>query len=132
MHIVLCLDDRNGMLFNKRRLSSDKAVCQRIAEHASGKLWMNSYSAKLFADVSVYVDEDFLQKAEAGDTCFVESPDFVQAEDRIESLTVYRWNRAYPSDKKLPAEFLCRYHLSESIDFPGNSHETITEESYTK
>lgn len=132
MHIILCLDDRNGMLFNRRRLSSDRAVCQRVAENAQGKLWMNGYSAKLFADYEICVDEEFLQKAEAGDTCFVESPDFVEAAENIESITVYRWNRAYPADKKLPEQILAQWQMNASVDFPGNSHETITEEKYTK
>ncbi len=132
MHIILCLDDRNGMLFNRRRLSSDRVVCQRVAENAQGKLWMNSYSAKLFADHEICIDEDFLQKADLGDSCFVESPDFVEKAENIESITVYRWNRAYPSDKKIPADVLAQWHLSASTDFPGNSHETITEEKYTR
>ena len=51
MHMVICLDDRNGMLFNGRRLSSDKAVCSRIREKAQGRLWMNAYSAKLFEKI---------------------------------------------------------------------------------
>ena len=131
MHIILCLDDRNGMFFNHRRLSSDRVVCQRIAENASGKLWMNSYSAKLFADYEVCVDEEFLQKAAAGDTCFVESPDFAETAEDIQSITVYRWNRAYPADQKLPDQILTQWQMTASVDFPGNSHEIITEEKYT-
>lgn len=132
MHIVICLDDRDGMMFNKRRLSSDKAVCQRITEQAAGQLWMNSYSAKLFEPDSVCVDEDFLAKAGEGDTCFAETPDFTDFEEKIQSVTVYRWNRAYPADKKLPAGFLSRWQLQETVDFPGNSHDTVTEEKYTR
>lgn len=132
MHIILCLDDRNGLLFNRRRLSSDKAVCRRVAENAQGKLWMNSYSAKLFADYEISVDEEFLRKAEAGDTCFVETLDFAEVAEKIESITIYRWNRAYPADIRLPEQLLAQWHMSAPVDFPGNSHDTITEEKYTK
>lgn len=132
MNIVICLDDRNGMMFNKRRLSSDKAVCQRIADYAEGKLWMNSYSAKLFEQYPVCVDEDFLEKAGEGDICFTESPDFTEFDEKIQSITVYRWNRTYPSDKRLPAEFLSRWQLKQTFDFPGNSHDVVTEELYTR
>lgn len=132
MHLVICLDDRNGMMFNKRRLSSDKAVCQRIADYAEGKLWMNSYSAKLFEQYPVCVDDDFLEKAGEGDICFTESPDFTEFDEKIQSITVYRWNRTYPADKKLPADYFCGWQMMESFDFPGNSHERITEEKYTK
>ena len=132
MHLIMCLDDRNGMLFNRRRLSSDKAVCQRITANTQGKLWMNSYSAKLFADYEICVDEAFLHNAAAGDTCFVESPDFEKFTETIESITIYRWNRTYPSDRKLPAKLLEGWRMIASVDFPGNSHETITEEKYIK
>ena len=132
MHIVICLDDKNGMLFNRRRLSSDRTVCAQIAQAATGKLRMNGYSAKLFADYPVCAEEDFLEKAEAGDTCFAETTDFVSHTDRMESLTVYRWNRVYPSDVKLPEDYLSAWKLVRTEEFAGYSHETITRELYTK
>ena len=132
MHIVICLDDRNGMMFNKRRLSSDQTVCQRIVQQAAGVLWMSSYSAKLFEQYLIRVDDDFLNKAAAGDTCFVETPDFTEFNDVIQTITVYRWNRSYPADKKLASDYFSQWQLTETIDFPGNSHENITEEKYTK
>ncbi len=47
MIIMICLDDRGGMLFNKRRQSQDVLLRQQIlTETAGGRLWMNSYSAK--------------------------------------------------------------------------------------
>ena len=60
MHIVICLDDRNGMLFNGRRLSSDKIVCHRILDNVQGRLWMNACSAKLFEGEQICVDTSFL------------------------------------------------------------------------
>ncbi len=132
MHIILCLDDRNGISFNRRRLSSDRAVCRRIAEQTQGALWMNTYSAKLFAEYPVCIAEDFLAKAGEGDSCFVEDLTFADFADQIQTLTVYRWNRAYPADQKLPAEYLAAWHLTETCDFSGNSHDVITEEKYTK
>ena len=46
MIIMICLDDRGGMLFNKRRQSQDVLLRQQIlTETAGGRLWMNSYSA---------------------------------------------------------------------------------------
>lgn len=130
MHIVICLDDRNGILFNKRRLSSDRTVSARILETAAGRLWMSPDSAKLFPDAQLCTAENFLDQAGAGDTCFAESLDFLNCMDKAESVTVYRWNRAYPSDTKLPTEILARWTLIRSTDFPGNSHENITEERY--
>ena len=32
MHIVVCLEDCNGIMFNKRRVSSDKILISKIIE----------------------------------------------------------------------------------------------------
>lgn len=132
MHVVLCLDDRNGMLFNARRLSSDAAVCRRVCENHSGRLWVNHYSAKLFSNMDVCVDDAFLQKAEQTDTCFVENLDFTEWLPRVLSITIYRWNRHYPSDVKLPQSLLEDFRLTQTKEFAGNSHEMITEEQYIR
>ena len=73
MHVIICLDARNGVSFNKRRLSSDRVVTQRIIQDADGNVWMNHSSAKLFQEYSVCIDDNFLNLAKEGDTCFVES-----------------------------------------------------------
>ena len=50
MNIIVCLDDKNGMLFNKRRQSSDIKIIDRIMEITQDSaLLMNSYSAKQFS-----------------------------------------------------------------------------------
>lgn len=134
MHIIVCLDDANGMLFNKRRQSADRVVCRRILEKtAPGPLWMNTYSAKLFADegADICIDDAFLDKAGVGAWCFVENEDISLYAGKIESVTIYRWNRRYPSDTRFPmALFTPGWRLVQKEDFPGNSHETVTEEVY--
>lgn len=130
MHVIICLDDRNGLSFNGRRLSSDRTVYRRIADTVEGSLWMNSRSAKLFAGYSVCVDEDFLKNAEQKDSCFVESLEFILQLSHVDSLTIYRWNRHYPSDTKLPEDFLTNWRCVSKSDFTGNSHNVITEERY--
>ena len=64
MKVILCLDETKGMMFNKRRQSRDRIILERIVRHCEGKrLWMNTYSGKLFADfqtIEISVDEDFL------------------------------------------------------------------------
>ena len=134
MTLIVCLDDRDGMLYNKRRQSRDFRVCERILERAAGNvLRMNAYSAKLFPEGSVQIDPDFLEKANLSDCCFVENVDILPYLDKAETLVIYRWNRVYPSDVKFPTVGLNEnWHLQSSIDFPGNSHESITEEVYTR
>ena len=136
MHIIVCLDDADGMMFNKRRQSSDRLVCCRILEKtAHSRLWMNAYSAKLFVgkEARINIDEAFLEKCPDGEWCFVETQDVSAWADKIESITVYRWNRRYPSDKKFPSViFETGWHPVRREDFPGNSHETVTEEVYAR
>lgn len=135
MHIIACLDNRDGMLFAGRRQSMDRALRVRVEQMAGkSRLWMNGYSAKQFAENSqkICVDEDFLEKASPEDFCFVENTDVIPYQGRVRRVILYRWNRDYPSDTKFPvALFAANRTLVSSTDFPGNSHETITEEIYS-
>ena len=52
MNVIVCLDDKNGMLFNKRRQSQDKILRLNIKEFIHNKnLFMNKYSYNLFKDI---------------------------------------------------------------------------------
>lgn len=133
MNVIITLDNRNGMLFNGRRLSRDRVLNERILARAGGKLFLNAYSAGLFAgsDADLTVCEDFADRAGQGDFCFVEAPPLAPYESSIETLTVYRWNRDYPSDCTLDLS-LNRWKLISANEFPGSSHDTIREEVYRK
>ena len=51
MIIMVCVDDNNGMMFNKRRQSQDRVLRQRMLELAGEKkLWMNDYSRRQFPE----------------------------------------------------------------------------------
>lgn len=133
MRLIVCLDDRNGMLFHKRRLSSDAAVCRDILAITSGsELRMNGYSAKLFSSqpAQITVSEDVLNTD--GDAwCFVENLDIIPVASGITAITIYHWNRSYPSDTKFPTHlFETRWKCMGIREFPGNSHEKITREDY--
>ena len=137
MIIMICLDDRGGMLFNKRRQSQDVLLRQQIlTETAGGRLWMNSYSAKQFAEESaanIVVDEAFMDKARPGDFCFIENVAPSAYEDKIEKIILYRWNRTYTGDLyfDIPLEEH-GWKLIETDDFAGRSHEKITKEVYER
>ena len=51
MNIIVCIDDNQGMLFNKRRQSRDVKVLEDIAT-LTDTLWISSFSEKLFENVS--------------------------------------------------------------------------------
>lgn len=131
MNIILCLDDKNGIQFNRRRQSRDRVACDRMLELAEGStLWMNAYSEKLFPAGQVKVDEDFLQKAGPGEYCFVEDDAFLRYFDKAEKVVIYRWNKVYPADMKIDSGVFGKKQLVQKSDFAGNSHERITEEIY--
>lgn len=135
MIIMLCVDDKNGMLFNRRRQSKDRILCQHIlALVGAGRLWMSPYSKKQFTDAGlteIIVDEAYLEKAGTGDYCFVEDKDVASYEDRIEKIILFRWNRIYPADTFFTLD-ISGYTLEKTEDFAGNSHEKITKEIYRR
>lgn len=131
MHLIVCVEQQDGMSFCGRRLSSDRALTEYILSITSGnKLWMNDYSAKLFPETEINVHACFLHMASRGEYCFVENIPLENLTD-IESVTLCHWNRRYPYTQIFPRKLLARMHLVQSVDFPGNSHEKITVERYT-
>lgn len=134
MKLVVCLDDQNGLLFNNRRLSKDSCLRKRLLEVSkNAPLWMNAYSAAQFTEgaESIKVDEAFLEKAGQDAYCFVENADVTSYAEQVQVLIVYRWNRLYPADTVFPLSlFTDKWKMVSSLDFPGSSHEKLTEEVY--
>lgn len=134
MTIVVCLDDRNGMAFNKRRQSSDRALRSRLLGLVKGtKLWMTAYSAKQFAEeaANIGVSEDLADGVSAGEYVFLETTDPSAFLGRATRLIIYRWNRTYPSDTTFPlASFVGGMSPNAVYEFAGYSHDKITEEVY--
>ena len=132
MHLIVCVDERDGMCFAGKRLSSDIKLVQFLLEYTQGSsLWMNRYSAKLFEGADIVVEEDLLGKTPDGAYCLLENTPFSQISN-LESVMLCQWNRRYPSTEKFPRVLLSGMQLESSCDFPGNSHEKITVERYTR
>lgn len=135
MIVIVCLDEKKGMMFNQRRQSRDGAVTERMAEICGGKkLWMNFYSDKLYGSldgVETAVNEDFLSLAGSGEYCLTESDCLAPFAEKIERIVVFWWNRTYPADVFLDLD-LSRWKRIEQKEFPGYSHEKITEEIYDR
>ncbi len=135
MNIVVCVDNRMGVMFNNRRQSRDKILCRKVLELAKdSRLLLNGYSAVLFGgyDKDIIVDDDFLEIAEKGDFCFVEGNDLTPYVSKAEKLIVFKWNRDYPYDRKLDADLDCEWNLINCEDFKGSSHDKITMEVYVR
>lgn len=131
MHLILCIDERDGLSFCGRRLSQDKILNQHMLSITAGhKLWMSPYSRKLFPGDDVTADDAFLEKAGLGDYCFLETAPLPETCENLESVILYHWNRTYPSTVKFPRCLLENRHLEHTEEFPGSSHEKITMERY--
>ena len=129
MNVAVCIDDNGGMLFNSRRQSRDRILIEdflRTAENS--KVFIRSFSEKLFTEMKVSVNDNCLLEAEENDFCFIEDEDILPYSAKIRKLIVYKWNRVYPADFyfEMPEGFT----LAEASEFQGSSHEKITKEIY--
>lgn len=130
MILAACIDDRGGMLFNRRRQSQDRLLRQDLLAEAAGRpVWMSAYSYKLFspAPENIRAAEDFFTRAGKGELCFFEDADPAPWLAKAEQVILYRWNRTYPADRyfSMPPE---GWTLERREDFPGSSHEKISKE----
>ncbi len=129
MTLVLCIDDKGGMLFFGKRQSKDRILRQRLAEKVGkSRLLVSPYTAGQFEEeASLTVVPHPEQTAEAGDFVFLENTPLPSR--GVERVILYRWNRAYPADRFFPeGEYLAPFTLLDQTDFEGSSHERITEE----
>ena len=135
MQVIVCVDDGMGMLFNHRRQSRDRVLIQRILEITKGKqIFMNTYSAELFeGNENICIDDDFLKNAGDDDICFVENETLSKYIEKINKIIIYKWNRKYPEDLYFDIPLAENgWHLMESYELQGYSHEKITEEVYER
>ncbi len=136
MRIIVCLDDKNGMLFNNRRQSRDRVLINDMCCLVGDKqLLINSFSKKLFTEVNfpVTVQESFLETAGEDDYCFVENCYIKSYVRKISVIVVYRWNRRYPADFTFDINLMEEgFKLKEVYEFRGYSHSKITREIYVR
>lgn len=131
MQVIITVENRNGMLFNHRRVSRDQKISERILAYCKEKrLWMNAYSAKLFENnPQIRVSETFLEQKDA--ICFVEGQDVTPYLPEIDTIILFHWNRDYPADFFFTVD-LSEWNRIHQEEFAGKSHEKITMEVYKK
>ena len=130
MNIIICLDDDNGMMFNKRRQSQDRILRADLKEFIKDKdLYMNNYSYKLYKDIdngNIKVSENFLEQCTENDFCLVEDKLLNNYINKINNIIIYKWNRIYPSDLYFDINLTSNsWELLETKEFEGSSHEKI-------
>lgn len=132
MNLIFCIDEKGGMLFHARRVTSDRIVTERILDICKRDLWIAPYSRSLFPDgLGLRVSENFLEQAGESEWCFVEAVDPAKYIGCAEHIVIFHWNRTYPSELKFSKENLkLGWELNHTEEFPGYSHQRITMEVY--
>ena len=129
MTLYICLDDRNGLRFNKRRQSRDMAVLEDIRSRLSGRLRIEPYSEKLISEAGI----PYVLPPETAEDFFAEDVPSGELLAGTRRIVLYRWNRHYPADVRWNPDLeALGFSLAETGEFPGRSHEKITREVYVK
>lgn len=131
--LIACVDERMGMMFNRRRQSKDRLMRERLLSRLAGKrLVLSPYSARLFgAETTLAVFDDPYAAAVLGDAVFLEDTGALL--DGVSEVILYRWGEHYPADTYFPFSLSDEgfYHAASEA-FEGSSHERITEDIYKR
>ena len=127
MTLYICLDDRNGLQFNRRRQSRDSALLEDIRSQLTGNLLIDAFSEKLMQQAEI----PYVLPPESAEDFFAEDVPSEEILARTTKIVLYRWNRHYPADVRFDAD-LSGFTLQSTADFPGTSHDTITKEVYIR
>jgi hypothetical protein len=130
MKLIMCVSRNGGIAFNNRRQSRDEQVCKDMIMLSNGKLFVEEYSSGLFegvADVRICDDS----KKSGDQYYFAERKMPDMDEQSVSEVVLYHWNRDYPADHFFDMD-LGKFHLQETMEFEGKSHECIRREIWTR
>lgn len=129
MTLYICLDDRNGLQFNKRRQSRDAAVLEDIRSTLTGSLLIDPFSEKLIREAEI----PYVLPPETAEDFFAEEVPSEAVLEKTSQIVIYRWNRHYPADVRWEPDLAAMgFTLRETTEFSGSSHEKITREVYVR
>lgn len=125
--VAICLDDNGGMTFFGKRQSRDRVLIADLCDSVDGIIYIAGFSEMLFEPHPgrYAVCTDPLLECPDGGVCFIENLALSSVLQNIERIILYKWNRCYPSDKRIDISFDDFSVFSES-EFAGSSHEKIT------
>ena len=143
MKLIVCTDPRGGMMFNRRRTSSDVVVTADILREGDGRLLFAPYSEKIFKNAeaegylphgaSYSISENPVSEAGAGDAIFLEGMSARERLDEIDTIVIYNWNVIYPYDYSFDIEPRAEgFELSQQYDFPGYNHDLVTKSVFVR
>lgn len=131
MRVIICLDDGLGMIFGGKRQSRDKAVLEDMGKRGEC-ITVLPFSEKMISQSGLeYTLKPSIDSVDKNDLVFVESIDPATFADKIDELTVYRWNRKYLADMRCTLDMKDFKRVSVT-EFVGNAHDKITKEVYKR
>lgn len=134
MKLIVCLDEKKGMMFNGRRQSRDRLLIDDIEKQiGNAALYMTAYSEPLFLknQIRYVISQEPMREAGDDDYCFVETFDPSPYADSVTEIILYHWNRHYPADLYFSMD-MSHFQLIRTEEFAGSSHEKITKEVWRK
>lgn len=143
MKLIVCTDPRGGMMFNRRRTTSDVVVTADILREGGGRLLIAPYSEKIFLNAAAEgytpsgfgytVSDDPVGEAKVSDAVFLEERSGRSRLSDIDTIVIYRWYEIYPYDCTLDIDPRAEgFVLSEQRDFPGYNHDLVTKAVYVR
>ncbi len=127
MRVFMCLDQKDGLLFNDRRQSRDREVVADIEKTIGHEeIGMSEYSAKLFEGHDNIVVTNDLKDCR---NVFLEKDDLDLLD--FDELIIYRWDKVYPADARLTFDYKSMTLKDVSV-ITGYSHDKIIKEVYVR
>lgn len=136
MKLIVCTDDRGGMMFFGKRPARDRfAIDDIIRDAADGRILIAPYSEKLFSEQggNYLISSDPLGDARDGDTVFIEDRSARAYLEKIDSIVIYSWDLSYPFDKKFDIDPEAEgFELICKSEFPGHAHKAVNKTVYRR
>ena len=133
MTLVICLDQKGGMLFNKRRQTLDYEIVDQICKIGGDSLYISPFSEGYFKGKTVKVVGNPLQDAPTNATVFIEDTDALPYVKGIDKIIFFRWSEIYPTDYKIsfnPTEV--GFRALGEIKFSTKVHKDVKKEIYKR
>ena len=116
-------------LFQNKAQSHKIRFPPDIRSQLTGNLLIHPFSEKLIRETEI----PYVLPPETAADFFAEDVPAEEMLKKTKKIVLYRWNRHYPSDVTWEPDLASMgFALTETIEFPGTSHEKITREVYVR
>ena len=136
MKLIVCTDNRGGMMFYGKRPARDRyAIDDIIKDAKDNRILIAPYSEKLFAEQggAYTVSRDPLAEASVDDLVFIEDKSARAYLDKIDSIVIYNWDLPYPFNQSFDIDPLAEgFKLLEVTEFKGHAHDSIKKSVYVR